>query len=170
MRLALLAMPLLALPAAAPSPAVAQPLCDQVAKAMLAGASQPGTRQRTMEGSAGKETLKLESVTLPDAIYMREADNGRWLRAPFGAAKRREMAEAALKALPLSDCSGPRDLVDGGKPVSTYDFTQPNPLEPGGKSRGTIWIGKADGLPVRIVISPTSYQTIEYGAFAAPKP
>lgn len=143
--------------------------CDVVTRAMLAVADQP-VRQRMLQGPPGRETVLMESLALKDAMFLRDTDSGRWTRMPIGRAEMRRTAEAALAHLPLSACSGPRGGDDAGTPVLVYDYTQPNPLKPSEPSRSTIWIGKADGRLRRIVLSDGSYQTIEYGDFAAPAP
>jgi hypothetical protein len=145
--------------------AQANPACETLIKAMRAFSDQPGIRQNTYE----KDTLRLQSISLRDAIYLREGGDGPWRKMPFDLEKRRQMAEEALKSMPPSDCTGPRTETRDGVEVDIYSYKQPDPMKPGQFTSSSLWIGRADGLPRRIVLSETSYQSIEYGTFAAPE-
>lgn len=151
-------------------PAMARADCAAVARAMLAVADQPGVHQRTLDGAGAKPRIVMEALSLPDAMYISEGGKPNWLRTGMDTKRRRDIARKALETLPLSDCAGPRETMDGGTPVQAYDYTQPNPLMAGQKTRATIWIGKTDGLPRRLLLPGGEYQTFEYGAFATPQP
>ncbi|WP_148663552.1 hypothetical protein [Bosea vaviloviae] len=148
----------------------ATPVCDTIIKAMLAVADQPGVRQRTLQGSAGAETVMTEAISLREAMYVREYGDGPWRTVPMTSARRRDLAESALKQFPPSNCKGPTADTRHGVQVDRYTFTQTNPLSPGGTSTSEVWIGRADGLPRRVVLGDDSYQTIEYGDYAVPSP
>lgn len=145
--------------------AQADPACEALVKTMRAFSDQPGIRQSTYE----KEALQMQSLSLRDAMYLREGGDGAWRKVPFGLEKRQQMAEEALKSMPPSDCKGPRTETRDGVVVDIYSYKQPDPLKPGQFTSSSLWIGRADGLPRRIVLSETSYQSIEYGTFAAPE-
>jgi hypothetical protein len=141
--------------------------CAKIAQAMIAVEEAPGVRQKLFAGKAAGDAMQLESLKLEDAMYLRQGDGGTWRRVPFNAAQRREKSEKMLKALPLSDCAGPRAAADGAVPVQVFDYSQPDPLKGGAKSRSSIWLG-ADGRIRRLLLEDGSYQTFEYGAFEAP--
>ena len=132
---------------------------------MRAFSEQPSIRQSTYD----KDTLLMQSISLKDAMYIREGGDGPWRKVPFDLDKRKQMAEQALKSMPPSDCSGPRPETRDGVAVNIYSYKQPNPMKPGEFTSSSLWIGRADGLPRRMVLSDTSYQSIEYGTFAAPE-
>ncbi len=146
-------------------PAHADPACEPLVKAMRAFSEQPSIRQSTYD----KDALLMQSISLKDAMYVREGGNGPWRKVPFDLDKRKQMAEEALKSMPPSGCSGPRAETRDGVAVNIYSYKQPNPMKPGEFTSASLWIGRTDGLPRRMVLSDTSYQSIEYGAFAAPE-
>ena len=152
--------------AALPCAALANPTCDLVAKAMLKVGEQPGLRQTTFIGTPPR--IMAEAVSLKDAMYVREGGRGAWRRVGFDQDRRRTMAENALKSMPLSECSGPKSVTEGGVPYEAYSYRQPDPLKPGAFASGAIWLG-TDGLLRRTVIDDSTYQTVEYGDFPAPK-
>jgi hypothetical protein len=141
--------------------------CTTLAKAMTAVEAEPGVRQKLFTGKAVGETLLVETIKLPDAMYQRPVENALWRRVPLDAAQRKENSEKMLTQLPLSDCSGPRALMDGAVPVQAFDYSQPDPMKSGTVTRSTLWIG-ADGRIRRLVLQDGMYQTFEYGAFEAP--
>lgn len=143
----------------------ADPACEPLVKAMRAFSDQPGIRQNTYE----KDALQMQSLSLKDAMYLREGGDGPWRKVPFDLEKRRQMAAEALKSMPPSDCQGPRAETRDGIAVDIYSYKQPDPMKPGQFTSSSLWIGRADGLPRRIVLSETSYQSIEYGTFPAPE-
>jgi len=147
------------------SPAHSDPACEPLIKAMRAFSEQPSIRQSTYD----KDTLLMQSISLKDAMYVREGGDGPWRKVPFDLDKRKQMAEQALKSMPPSDCRGPRAETRDGVAVDIYSYKQPNPMKPGEFTSSSLWIGRADGLPRRMVLSDTSYQSIEYGAFSAPE-
>ena len=146
-------------------PARADSACEPLVKAMRAFSEQPSIRQSTYD----KDTLLMQSISLKDAMYVREGGNGPWRKVPFDLDKRKQMAEEALKSMPPSGCSGPRAETRDGVAVNIYSYKQPNPMKPGEFTSASLWIGRTDGLPRRMVLSDTSYQSIEYGTFAAPE-
>ena len=146
-------------------PAHADPACAPLVKAMRAFSEQPSIRQSTYD----KDVLLMQSISLKDAMYVREGGDGPWRKVPFDLDKRKQMAEQALKGMPPSDCSGPRAETRDGVAVNIYSYKQPNPMKPGEFTSASLWIGRTDGLPRRMVLSDTSYQSIEYGTFAAPE-
>lgn len=146
-------------------PAHADPACEPLVKAMRAFSEQPSIRQSTYD----KDALLMQSISLKDAMYVREGGDGPWRKVPFDLDKRKQMAEQALKSMPPSDCSGPHTETRDGVTVNIYSYKQPNPMKPGEFTSASLWIGRTDGLPRRMVLSDTSYQSIEYGAFAAPE-
>jgi len=148
-----------------PGLAHADPACEPLLKAMRAFSEQPSIRQSTYD----KDALLMQSISLKDAMYVREGGNGPWRKVPFDLDRRKQMAEQALKSMPPSDCSGPRAETRDGIAVNIYSYKQPNPMKPGEFTSSSLWIGRADGLPRRMVLSDTSYQSIEYGTFAAPE-
>lgn len=147
------------------SGAAASPSCDAVAKAMLLVGEQPILRQRTYDGSPPK--IVSEAISVPDAMYLREG-GGPWRKVPLDQARRRQLAEQALKALPLSECSGPDTVMQDGVAMQLYRYRTPNPLEAGTFSPGLMWVGRDGGLPRRIGIGPDGYQTIEYDGVSVP--
>lgn len=139
--------------------------CSVVAAAMIAVEGVPGVRQRLFAAEGGAvigETLKLA-----DAMYQRGGGTEAWRRIPFDAAKRRSVAESAMRALPLSDCTGPRAGDDGGIAVRVYDYAQPDPMKPGTKSRTTLWLD-AEGRIRRQILQNGSHYVFDYGSFQAP--
>lgn len=147
------------------SPGHADSACEPLVKAMRAFSEQPSIRQSTYD----KDILLMQSISLRDAMYLREGGDGPWRKVPFDLDKRKQMAEQALKSMPPSDCSGPRAETHDGVAVNIYSYKQPNPMKPGEFTSSSLWIGRADGLPRRMVLSDTSYQSIEYGTFTAPE-
>lgn len=143
----------------------ADPTCEPLVKVMRAFSEQPGIRQNTYD----KDVLLMQSISLKDAMYVREGGDGPWRKVPFDLDKRKQMAEQALKSMPPSDCSGPRAETRDGVAIDIYAYKQPNPMKPGEFTSSSLWVGRADGLPRRMVLSETSYQSIEYGTFAAPE-
>lgn len=146
-------------------PGQADPACEPLVKAMRAFSEQPGIRQNTYD----KGVLLMQSLSLKDAMYVREGGDGPWRKMPFDLDKRKQMAEQALKSMPPGDCSGPRAEMRDGVAVDIYSYKQPSPMKPGEFTSSSLWISRADGLARRMVLSATSYQSIEYGTFAAPE-
>lgn len=141
--------------------------CDAVAKAMLAVPDQPGVRQVMTLGPTESGPT---SIQLKDAMYMREDASKPWIKAPIDARKRRAMAQAGLKTLPLSACMKTASETLDGVAVDVYSFSQANPLKPGETGPSRILIGSADGLPRRMDMPGGMAMTFEYGDFQAPTP
>lgn len=159
---------LLACALASPATAFAGPAeCDAISKAMLAVPDQPGVRQVMMLSPTQAGPT---SILHRDAMYMREDEAKAWMKVPLDAGKRRAMAEAGLKALPLSDCQSAAGETLGGVAVSVYAFKQPNPLKPGDMASSRILVGASDGLPRRMDLPDGMAMTFEYGDFPAPTP
>lgn len=139
--------------------------CDVVAAAMLRVSDQPGVHQRTILAEPAR--LEMEAILLPDAMYVREDDKAPWQKLPIRQVERKAMARMALQTTPLSECSGPSTGLDGPMPVQIYQYRQPDPMKPGTFTANALWIG-GDGLPRRLVLSATSYQTMDYANVQAP--
>ncbi|MDR4306161.1 hypothetical protein IHQ68_05960 [Chelatococcus sambhunathii] len=159
---------LLACALASPATAFAGPSeCDAIVKAMLAVPDQPGVRQVIMLSPTQAGPT---SILHKDAMYIREHEAKAWMKVPLDAAKRRAMAEAGLKALPLNDCQSADGETLGGVAVNVYAFKQRNPLKPGGMASSRILIGASDGLPRRMDLPDGMAMSFEYGDFPAPTP
>jgi hypothetical protein len=141
----------------------AEPACEPIVKASLAGPQQSARHRVTMEGTV------IESVMLKDAMFMRESPTSSWRRVPMDGAKRRAMAEQALVMLPFSQCTGPVFETRGGVAMAVYSYKQSNPLTPGKLDSSRIWIGRDDGLPRRLESDGGVVAEIEYGDFKAPQ-
>jgi hypothetical protein len=151
------------LPFATVAALAAEPACEPIVKASLAGPQQ-SARHRVSMG----DTV-IESVMLKDAMFMREAPTAPWRRVPMDGAKRRAMAEQALAMLPFSQCTGPVFETRGGVAMAVYSYRQANPLTPGKLDLSRIWIGRDDGLPRRLESDGGGVAEIEYGDFKAPQ-
>ena len=141
------------------APALAD--CATIAAAMTAVERTAGVRQILHAGTADGGTVIGETLKFPDALYMRQGAT-KWVRLPLDAAKRLETAETMMKAMPLSDCAGPRDVADAGIGYRAYDYAQPNPLKGVAKSRSSIWLD-GEGRIARLVLEDGSRQIFEYG-------
>ncbi len=139
--------------------------CDAIAKAMLAVPDQPAVRQVV---TLGPNEAGPTSILLKDAMYLKENASKAWIKAPIDAGKRRVMAEAGLKVLPLSACERAGGEAVDGVAVDVYSYSQANPMKPGDKASGRILIGAADGLPRRMDMPGGMAMTFEYGDFKAP--
>ena len=139
MRFPVVSVPVTAVALLMAAPAQADPACEPLVKAMRAFSDQPGIRQDTYE----KDKIHLQSISLKDAMYLREGGDGPWRKMPFDLEKRRQMAEEALKSMPPSDCQGPRTETLAGVVVDIYSYKQPNPMKPGQFISSSLWIGRA---------------------------
>lgn len=146
---------------ASPAALAGQADCDAIAKSMLAVAEQPSVRQSlTPDGP--------NSILLKDALYVQQAGAKTWVKMPIDATARRMMVEEGLKSLPLGDCRAAEAQTLNGEELDVYDYTQPNPLQPGAVSATRLLIGRSDGLPRRLDLGAGAAMTFEYGDFQAP--
>lgn len=150
---------------AAAGPALADPTCSAIEAALLRVSDQPGVHQKTVLGDSSE--LRLEAFLLTDAMYIRDSDKVPFNKVALDRTSRKAMARMTLVAAPLDECTGPASGLDGATPVQIYRYRQPDMTKPGAFTTTALWVG-GDGLPRRLVMSPTSYQTMEYGAFTAP--
>lgn len=164
LRAAALALPLLAAPAAF----AGESDCAVIGAAMMAVHDQSSVRQHSVATKPGGG-LGVESISTKDAMYMRESSSAAWRKVPMDAAKRRKLAENAMVSLPLSDCESVGAETIEGAAANVYAYSQPDLMTPGQKTSGKIWIGKADGLPLRMQVTADTAMVFEYGV-PAPKP
>lgn len=159
----------LALPLVAASAAVAgESDCAVIGAAMMAVHDQSSVRQHYVATKPGGE-MGVESISTKDAMYMRESASGAWRKVPMNAAQRRKLAEGATRTLPLSECESLGAETVEGAGANVYAFKQPDLMKPGAKTSSKIWIGKADGLPLRMEVTADTAMVFEYGV-PAPKP
>ena len=147
------------------APALAD--CTTIAAAMTAVERTAGVRQILHASPADGGAVIGETLKFPDALYMRQGAAAKWVRLPLDATKRLETAEKMMKAMPISDCAGPRNVAEAGVAYRAFDYAQPNPLKGGAKSRSSIWLD-GDGRIARLVLEDGSRQIFEYGVKDAP--
>lgn len=130
---------------------------------------------RLAEAPAYRQTMKLpgvgtmEMAAIGETLYI--AADGKWSKLPLRPGGRKEIMQQIIGSRPLANCEAAGSETVDGVATTVLAYRVP-PIEglTDQPSDQRVWVGDADGLPLRMVSADGTEVSLSFAPFDPPVP